>query len=200
MGNLTWPIAVSFVGLLIPLVAAYFQQVADRSSIRQLEHLADVATKSHSDDANGVVVKAVRALQIAHILELRRRLTHQEKKRALVQSLFYVVFTAVGVVSSFIALAGAVELKDAPKEIGVPLSTVLIIANGLCFIVTLLRTVPKLKEVFSTTALPGLQELLDEHDLDGNHGAAAKDEQPPAKKSWWARRDAKDGSKPAAAK
>ncbi|WP_433953624.1 hypothetical protein [Curtobacterium flaccumfaciens] len=130
MGNLTWPIVVSLGGLLLPVAAGYLQSLNERSSLRQLERLAEISKSAHEEVPNGKVTVALRELQEAHIAELAVGLDRDRKKRLLAQALGYVLFTLAGVFASFFTLAQALNAEEPLRGIGLGVAHTLLVLNG----------------------------------------------------------------------
>lgn len=131
MGNFTWPIALSLVGLLIPLVVALLQQLGERSTLRQLERLVEVEKKSLANETRPTAVThRIRGLEVKLVKELERRLARSAIRRKVTQALMYVLFVASGLIASYLALAGALAATDQKlREIGTSVSIGLIVLN-----------------------------------------------------------------------
>lgn len=142
VGNLTWPIVVSLLGLLVPQLVSFLQQAGDRSALRQLERLSALdlkdsvpvaltATRSAKRALKSTVAasrsieSAVKDLQLDLIDELRARLKADLIRKAFVQSLLYFLFVSLGTFASGYAVAQATSLANM-----VPLILV-VIAGGL---------------------------------------------------------------------
>jgi hypothetical protein len=112
VGNLTWPVIVSLIGLLLPVGSALVKDLGERSSLRQLERLAPIVAAAKADSDTSTVVAALRALQNEHIAELSRQLGFREKRRGVTVAVVYLALAFAGVVASGIAVNEVIANAD----------------------------------------------------------------------------------------
>ncbi len=160
MSDLTWPIVVSILGLLVPLLASYFQRSTERTSLRQLERVAAVETQRArlyiTEDGKAVVaakadevLEELRALQSQLVDELKQQLQRSRDRRALAQALGYLFFVIIGLVASLFALvqASIAESNDF-QTLAIVAASILVALNALGFLVALFFVIDTLGVLF----------------------------------------------------
>lgn len=160
MSDLTWPIVVSIVGLLVPLLASYFQRTTEKTSLRQLERVAAVEAQRArlyvTEDGKLVpaaqeddVLKELRELQAKLVKELEQQMQRSEDRRALSQALGYLLFVIVGVAASGFALAQAViSGSNDFKVLAIVATSILLALNVVGFTIALFFVVDTLGVLF----------------------------------------------------